>query len=244
MVTKKRDIYLLIKNIFGVILIIIGIIGLLLPLMPGIIFIILGLVLLGYRKILRYREWISKKSLKTESKGLKKPALLLLRYLFILLLLLLAPVFYWILSPITIYSSAYLLKLLYEVSIKSTFIIINKSQVIEVISSCVAVAAYLLLLIINLSVEMNARKRILSIAFSVVLLLFVNIARIVLLSILYVSNFAFFDITHKIFWYFLSTLFVVVIWFLAARLFSIDKIPFYSDIKYLLGIATKKKKKN
>ena len=39
-----------------------------------------------------------------------------------------------------------------------------------------------------------------------------------------------FDITHKIFWYSLSILFVVGIWFLEVKLFKIKSIPFYSDI--------------
>jgi exosortase/archaeosortase family protein len=173
-------------------------------------------------------------------KDLKKSVLVLSRYILIILLLLLAPVFYIVLSPLTVYSSAYLLKIFYEVSVRSSDIIINHAVTVELISACVAVAAYLLLIIANISVGMDVRRRVLSIAFSIALLFCVNVLRIVILAILYVAKFTFFDITHKIFWYFLSTLFVVIIWFLTVKVFSISEVPFYSDLKYLLGMISKK----
>ena len=46
-------------------------------------------------------------------------------------------------------------------------------------------------------------------------------------------GFSFFDITHKVFWYFISTIFVVGIWFIEIKIFKIKEIPFYSDLNLL-----------
>jgi hypothetical protein len=70
--------------------------------------------------------------------------------------------------------------------------------------------------------------------------------RIFILSILFVSGISFFDFAHKSFWYVGSIVFVVLIWFLGVKLFKIESIPFYSDIKFLLSHSRKniRKKKS
>ena len=64
-------------------------------------------------------------------------------------------------------------------------------------------------------------------------LLIINILRIFLLGLVYISGFSWFDIAHKLFWYAGSTIFVIGIWFAEVKLFKIKEIPFYSDIKFL-----------
>ena len=71
------------------------------------------------------------------------------------------------------------------------------------------------------------------ILFSFAFLLVVNILRIFLLIMIYIKGYYFFDITHKLFWYLISIIFVIGIWFTEVRLFRIKEIPFYSDIKFL-----------
>jgi len=78
------------------------------------------------------------------------------------------------------------------------------------------------------------------ILFSFLTFLIVNILRIFFLSIMAISGSNFFDLTHAIFWYGLSTLFVVVIWFTEVKIFRIKTIPFYSDIKFLLRQKSRK----
>jgi len=146
------------------------------------------------------------------------------------------PFFYLVLKPLTVYSSAFLLNIFYDVLITQDFLIINLAFPIQIVSACVAGSAYLLLLILNLAVPMGSRKRIYSIAFSFILLFLINVLRIFAFSVLHVNNFRFFNITHKFTWYFLSTLFVVAIWFFSIKIFKIRKIPFYSDFKYLMKI--------
>jgi len=142
-------------------------------------------------------------------------------------------IFYFIFTPLTIYPVYFLLNIFYESSLIGNIIIVNETA-IELIGACVAGAAYYLLFILNLSVpKIKLKKRIKMIFFSFVLFLFVNILRIFLLSIISFSDSSWFDAVHKLFWYFVSTIFVVGIWFLEVKLFKIKDIPIYSDIKFL-----------
>jgi hypothetical protein len=46
-----------------------------------------------------------------------------------------------------------------------------------------------------------------------------------------VSDYVYFDQLHVFFWYFASTLLVVLVWFATAYVFKIRNIPIYSDFK-------------
>ena len=149
------------------------------------------------------------------------------------------PFFYSIFTFLTIEPVYLLLNIFFNPSLISNIIIINNLP-IEIIGACVAGSAYYLLLILNLSMpRIKLGKRIMLLLFSFSLLLILNILRIFLLSVLYVSQFSLFDIAHKLFWYVGSIVFVVGIWFLSVWIFKIKEIPFYSDIKSLFN---KKKK--
>lgn len=105
---------------------------------------------------------------------------------------------------------------------------------IELIGACIAGSAYYLLLIFNLSVpDVKLKKRFKMLAFAFLAFLVINIIRIFLLSILFLSNSQWFDITHKLFWYVGSIVFVVGIWFFEVKYFKIKKIPIYSDLRFL-----------
>jgi len=160
---------------------------------------------------------------------------LAIRYLILLLIGILGTsFFYLIFSFLTIQPVYLLLQIFFNPSLASNIIIINNLP-IEIIGACIAGSAYYLLLILNLSMpNIKLGKRILLLLFSFSFLLILNILRIFLLSVLYVSQFSFFDITHKLFWYVGSIVFVVGIWFLSVSLFKIKEIPFYSDIKSLV----------
>ena len=163
-----------------------------------------------------------------------KPIFLLLRYILLLVLVISLPIIYKILTPITVYFTGFLLKLFYQVSIMNEIILINIKTIIEISPACVAGSAFLLLLILNLSTPMKIKTRIYSILFSIISLFLINVFRIFILSVLLVNNFEFFDLTHKLVWYGLSTIFVIGIWFLSVKLFKIKDIPVYTDIKYLI----------
>jgi len=157
---------------------------------------------------------------------------ILLRYSILLVLGIFLSVFYTLLLPLTLWPVYFLLNLFYDVSLTGNILLISGAE-IEIIGACVAGSAYYLLLILNLTTSMKPKQRFHSILFSFSSLLVLNILRILFLSILYLENFSFFDFTHKLFWYFISIIFVVGIWFLTVRIFKIKNIPIYSDIKRL-----------
>jgi len=162
---------------------------------------------------------------------------ILTRYL--ILILIAIPnlwLFYLVFTPLTAYPVFALLNIFYDASlVAGKIIIINRSIPIELIKACIAGAAYYLLLILNLStpkIKIRSRIKILLLAFGSFLVL--NVLRIFFLSLIAVSGSSFFDITHKLFWYALSTIFVVAIWFVEVKKFKIKAIPFYSDFKFLI----------
>jgi exosortase/archaeosortase family protein len=157
-----------------------------------------------------------------------------IRYLILLGFILSLPGIYKIFTPLTVYPTAYILDLFYNVIVNQSIITINNNTFIHLIPACIAGSAYLLLLILNLTVPMGLKKRIYSILLSFLILLVLNIIRIVLLSVLYHHSVPFFDFTHTVFWFALSTIFVIGIWFYIVKLFSIKEIPVYSDIKTLI----------
>lgn len=166
-------------------------------------------------------------------KGKKeKAAFVFVRYFILLVLGILYPLLSLIILYLTIYPSYFLLNSIYEASVSGYILTISGVEV-GIVNACVAGSAYYLLLILNLATEMNARKRIYSLIFSLTSLLAVNILRIFVFSILLIENYAYFDFLHKVFWYFMSILLVAFIWFLTAMIFKIRKIPVYSDLRFL-----------
>jgi exosortase/archaeosortase family protein len=150
-------------------------------------------------------------------------------------------IFYSIFYLLTIYPLYFIFKIFFDVSIFSNTIFVRNFPV-EIIEACVASSAYYLLFILNLSIpNIKISKRIKMLAFSFGLFLIINLLRIFLLSLLLISGNSLFDLTHKLFWYAGSTIFLVGIWFLSVKLFKIREIPFYSDMKYLFKLSKKTK---
>jgi exosortase/archaeosortase family protein len=177
-------------------------------------------------------------------KGMDKVLDIIVRYTILIIIGIIGiRIFYLFFEAFTVYPVYALLKLFFtNISLISNTIMIGNSP-IEIIGPCIAGSAYYLLLILNLSIpKIELKKRIELIFFTFSSLLIINILRIFLLSILFVSGTSLFDITHKIFWYAGSTIFVVGIWFLGVSIFKVKEIPFYSDIKFLLSNYKKKRK--
>jgi len=165
----------------------------------------------------------------------RKTIFIFLRY--ILLILIAFPnlfLFYFIFTPLTIYPVNSILSLFYPTNLTGSQITLSNVS-IELVDACIAGSAYYLLLLLNLSIPMNLKKRISSIAFSVFLFLTINVIRISIFTILLINSFQYFDITHKIFWYILSGVIVFIIWFITIKTFKIKDVPFCTDIKFLFG---------
>lgn len=141
--------------------------------------------------------------------------------------------FYLIFTPLTIYPVFFILKSFLESSLNNNVIsLVDYNLNIELIEACIAGSAYYLLLILNLSTpDIKIKKRLFMILISFLFLLVLNISRILLLVVLLFYNYSFYSFVHELFWYFLSILFVLVIWFAEVRYFNIRSMPFYSDIE-------------
>ena len=168
----------------------------------------------------------------------------IVRYL--VLLLLAFPnlaLFYIIFTPLTIYLVFWILNIFFNITLSSPFIIFESFRV-EIIDACVAGAAYYLLTVLNLSTPMRTKVRVKALLFSFAALLILNIIRIVALVLVFIYGVNYFDITHKFFWYALSSIFVVIIWFAEVKLFKIGNIPIYTDLKYLYEKSKFRKSKS
>ncbi len=149
--------------------------------------------------------------------------------------------FYFIFTPLTLYPVYFLLNLFFDAAVAGNTILIGNFP-IELIDACIAGSAYYFLLILNLSTpKINLKKRLNMIGFAFAFLLILNILRIFLLSSVAISGSYWFDIAHKLFWYLLSIVFVVGIWFTEVKIFKIKEIPLYSDVKFLYKKSLMKK---
>jgi len=176
------------------------------------------------------------RSKKTNTKNKKKSFLdIVIRY--IILIAVAFPgllIFYKIFTPLTVYSVHFIFSLFYNSSITSSTDLLVNNVPIELIRACIAGSAYYLLLILNLSIPgIKPLKRVKAILFSFITFLVLNIIRILVLAFLAVSGSSYFDVTHILFWYGLSTIIIVGIWFVEVKIFDIKNIPFYSDLSFL-----------
>ena len=167
---------------------------------------------------------------------------LLIRYLILIILGVFIGVFYKGFAPLTIYPVYFILNLFYPVYLLSNILMVN-STIIEIISACIASSAYYLFIILNLSTpDIETKKRIKMLLIAFLSFLILNILRIVFLSMLYVSGSSLFDFTHELFWYVISVVFVVGIWFAQVKYYKIKTIPFYSDLKLIYNLSLFKRK--
>ncbi|MEK6945878.1 MAG: pacearchaeosortase [Nanoarchaeota archaeon] len=148
---------------------------------------------------------------------------------------------YTIFTPLTFYPVYFVLGLFYNVSAEGIRIIFSNISV-DLIKACVAGSAYYLLLMLNLSsARIKIMKRFYLLLFLFVSFLILNIIRILILIFLINANSQLFDLTHKVFLYLFSIVFVVGIWFLGAAIFKIKSVPLISDMKNLYKMSSLKR---
>ena len=167
---------------------------------------------------------------------------LCLRYIILLIIALNLNIIYEVFIPLTLYLSNFLINIFYQDSYISNSSIFIGNLEISLISACIAGSAYLLLIILNLSTEMKFKTRLKALSFTIFFFLIINCIRIAFLTYLLKTGINYFDFAHKLSWYLGSTLFLVIIWFTSVKLFKIDKIPVFTDVKYLISEINKKKK--
>jgi len=134
---------------------------------------------------------------------------------------------YIIFTPLTIYP------VYDDVLLVQQNSLILSSIEIELVAACIAGSAYYLLFFLNLSTPMRKRQRILSLIFLISSFLIVNIIRIVSFSIFYAESLNV-ERIHVFFWYLVSTFLVVFIWFSSVKLFSVESLPVYTDLSFIM----------
>jgi len=170
----------------------------------------------------------------------KKILYIFFRYIFLILIAL--PnlfLFYFIFTPLTIYPVNFFLSLIYTSYIQGNSLTVNNIQII-LVDACIAGSAYYLLILLNFSLSMPCLKRIKTTLFSLLIFLGINIIRIFIFTILFIQNFKYFDLTHKLFWYLVSGIIVFFVWLLTIKTYHVKNIPFYTDLKFLYGLTKRK----
>ena len=170
----------------------------------------------------------------------KKLTNLFTRYIIILLLGLgNLFIFYKTLTPLTLYTLKTILSIFTKATISENIITTQNFQV-QLIPACIAGSAYYLLLILNLStpdIKLNKRLKILLLSFLSLLIL--NILRI--LFLISINKTILFNPLHEIFWYAISTIFVIAIWIFLVKKYKIKNTPAYDDLRFLSKLVKKKK---
>lgn len=142
---------------------------------------------------------------------------------------------YFIFTPLTLFPSFIIIKILYsDAYLNGMNEIIASGERIVLIEACIAGAAYYLLLVLCITTPMKIKKRVQNLFFIITSFLVLNIIRIILFSCLYIEEFRLFDIAHMAVWYVGSTVMLVLIWFFGVYLFKIKEIPVYSDFNYFI----------
>lgn len=146
--------------------------------------------------------------------------------------------FYWVFTPLTVYP-VYFILLVFDSTTTLLYgnLLFFSGVYAQIIPACVAGAAYYLLLFLNLTTEMEPKKRAKSLIFLFGSFLILNILRIVIFAFLHAGGYEYFDAAHRFFWYFGSTVLVIIIWFANILLFNIRHIPVYTDVRRLFRDA-------
>ena len=147
-----------------------------------------------------------------------------------------------IFGPITFYLSYLALQYYSPQIISSTSFIINNIK-LNFIPACIASGAYLLLMILTLTTELEFKKALKVIAQGFLLILIANLIRITLLILLLINNYSnLFETLHMLIWKLLSTVFVVLLWIFLTKVNKINNIPIYTDFKKVVEILKEAKK--
>lgn len=147
---------------------------------------------------------------------------------------------YLLFTPLTLNITYFILNIFTSPSLINGFIYFNES-IIQIIPACVAGAAYYLLLILILSTpNLSFKKYLKLIGISFGIFFLFNVLRIIFLIL--IRNTLQFDLIHSIFWYFLSTILVILIWFFLVKRYKLNDYPIISDILFLMKFSKKSKK--
>lgn len=152
--------------------------------------------------------------------------------------------FYFIFTPLTTYTSYFILNLIYGATLSGPLIALKTLPYsVLIIDACVAGSAYFLLVILNLSIPTKSfLKTLKMLGFAFGVFFIINIIRIVSLTLIYINVPRIFKLLHQLTWYIGSVVLIIGIWYLEIKLFKIKDIPAYTDIKTILSYIKRPKK--
>ncbi|MBS3107632.1 pacearchaeosortase [Candidatus Woesearchaeota archaeon] len=153
----------------------------------------------------------------------------------ILALILIYPVFNFIITPLTKYLVYFISLTFFSISLNNNIFQLGNYH-LEFVSACAAISAYYLIFILVIFTKDLSFKNTFKIFFTgALLILIMNLLRIELMFFIltnYSSNL--FDKVHLFFWEIVSTLYVAGVWIFLVKYYKIKSIPFYSDLKKLI----------
>ena len=142
----------------------------------------------------------------------------------------------YLITPLTMYLSYFVLKLFGEsIIVFPPFILINE-VVVKFIPACAAISAYyLLMLLVLLTMGIKPLVRLKMFLIGSLLILLINTFRIVLLLVILSHyNYNLFESVHMLFWMLIGSFFVALIWILLIKKYNVKTVPIFSDLNYLL----------
>ncbi len=141
--------------------------------------------------------------------------------------------FYIILTPLTIYSTYFLLSPFNPVLIGNSISISSFS--FDFVRACIAGAAYyLILLLVLLTKDIKLKLRLKLIGYGFLAIFVMNVLRVLILVYLAVNfGHSYFEAAHLIFWKFVSAIYVALVWIYLVKKFKVNSIPIYDDLKHL-----------
>ena len=164
--------------------------------------------------------------------GMKYEFQLALRYLLAVALALFTQPMYYIMAPVTLYASYFLLNIFHPASLEGIKIFTEQGTFVFV-EACVATLAYLLLAILILTTKnIGFRKSVAIFLHGSLIIFVVNIFRIELLIYAFLTG-KDFDVIHIFFWEFVSTLLVFLTWMYLIKKYKVKTMPVFSDAHYL-----------
>ncbi|MBS3168068.1 pacearchaeosortase [Candidatus Woesearchaeota archaeon] len=157
------------------------------------------------------------------------------------LILVSVPIISFILTPLTIYTSYFILNY-YNPILIGNILDVNGIR-FEFVEACIAIYAYyFLLLLVLLTKNINLKVRSRLVIYGFLAIFAMNIFRIWLVVFLALEHgFYWFNLVHLLFWKFLMGAYVAIVWILLVRNYKIKSIPVYDDLKTVYKDITNKK---
>lgn len=160
---------------------------------------------------------------------------IIIRYSLVLVVVLLSSFFSFLLLPLTLYTSYWLLHIFFPATIEGNILYISTAS-FTFVDACAATLAYVLLLILLLvTKDIAFFQGLKMLALGSITIFLMNILRIIFVVYLYIDfGQDYFALAHLFLWHIVSTVMVALVWILLVEYYHIETIPIVSDIKEVI----------